>query len=82
MHVCTPLPEHWVDPGTQTPEQAPLTHADETHAVAEPHWPFALHVCTPLFEQRFAPALVDRAHPAEVPGEVPLVEKLRQRELI
>jgi hypothetical protein len=28
LHVCTPLPAHWVAPGVQMPWQAPLTHAD------------------------------------------------------
>jgi hypothetical protein len=27
LHVCTPLPEHWVEPGEQAPAHAPETHA-------------------------------------------------------
>src|SRR5689334_115586 len=45
-HVCTPLPEHWCVPGTHTPVHAPLTHADDTHAVLLPHAPLDEHVST------------------------------------
>ena len=31
VHACTPLLEHCVDPGEQTPVQTPLTHAWFTH---------------------------------------------------
>jgi hypothetical protein len=27
LQVCTALPEHWLEPGVQTPTHAPLTHA-------------------------------------------------------
>jgi hypothetical protein len=42
--VCTPLAEHCNAPGSQTPVQAPVTHAEPTHAVATPHRPVASHV--------------------------------------
>jgi hypothetical protein len=38
-HVWTPLPEHWVAPGVQTPAQAPFTHAWFVHVTGELHWP-------------------------------------------
>jgi len=37
LHVCTPLPEHCVDPGTQTPVHAPPTQAEATQPTAVPH---------------------------------------------
>jgi hypothetical protein len=36
LHVSTPLPEHVVWLGAQTPAQAPETHVWFTHATAEP----------------------------------------------
>lgn len=49
-HVWTPFPEHCFVPGTQTPVQAPPTHADDTHCVGAPHWPLASQVMIPLVE--------------------------------
>jgi hypothetical protein len=43
-HVCTPVPAHWVAPGSHTPVQAPDTHAWPVHELALPHAPLALHV--------------------------------------
>jgi hypothetical protein len=40
-HVSTPLPEHVVALGAQTPWQAPLTHAWLVHAAGLLHWPLA-----------------------------------------
>ena len=59
--VCTPLLEHCVDPGTQTPVQLPLAHAN-VHAEALPHCPVALHVCTPLPEHCTAPGVHTPVH--------------------
>jgi hypothetical protein len=53
-HVCTALPEHWVEPGTQTPVQAPFTQADDTHAVLLPQAPLDEHVSTLFPLQRVA----------------------------
>ena len=47
MQGWTPLPEQIVIPGTHTPPHAPLVHA-YGHALAGPHVPEAVHVCTPL----------------------------------
>jgi hypothetical protein len=44
LHVSTPLPEHRVAPGVQTPVQALPTQAWPEQGVAAPHWPVALHV--------------------------------------
>ena len=41
---------------------APLTQAEFTHAVAPPHCPLTLQVCTPLFEHCVAPGEQTPAH--------------------
>jgi hypothetical protein len=56
------LPEHCVDPGAQTPVQAPITQADRVHAAAVPHIPVGLHVCTPLPEHCVVPGVHDPEH--------------------
>jgi hypothetical protein len=48
-HVATPLPEHWVAPGTQTPPHAPLAHA-KGQALGALHVPLEVHVSSPLPE--------------------------------
>jgi hypothetical protein len=48
VHVCTPVPEHCVEPGTHDPVQAPPTHAEAVHATPVPHAPLWLHVWTLL----------------------------------
>jgi hypothetical protein len=42
--VWTPLPEHFVSPGLQTPTHAPWTHAWAVQAFAAPHVPFVSQV--------------------------------------
>jgi hypothetical protein len=37
LQVCTPLPEHCVLPGAQTPLQPPDTHAWLPQSIAAPH---------------------------------------------
>ena len=37
LQVCTPFPEHWVDPGVQTPVHAPMTHAEAVHVAPASH---------------------------------------------
>jgi hypothetical protein len=55
--VRTPLPEHWVVPGVQTPVQAPAEHAAFVQGCAIPHVPVTSHVCTASPEQRVAPGV-------------------------
>jgi hypothetical protein len=55
LHVSTPLPEHRVALGTQTPVHAPLTQAELVQAEAVPHVPLDVQVCTPLPEHWTAP---------------------------
>jgi hypothetical protein len=50
LHVWTPLPEHWVDPGEHTPVQVPATHAEFAHATGLPQVPVEEQVCVPLPE--------------------------------
>ncbi len=61
-HVCTPLPEHWVAAGTQTPVHLPLTHAELLQATAVPQVPLELQVCTPLPEHRVVPGVHEPVH--------------------
>jgi hypothetical protein len=65
--VRTPLPEHCVVPGVQTPVQAPATHAAFEHGIALLHVPVRSQVCTPLPEHRVAPGL-------HTPVQVPLTQ--------
>src|SRR5258708_28095474 len=45
LQVCTPLPEHCVEPGVQPPTQDPPRHdCWQPHAVV--HWPLALQIWT------------------------------------
>jgi hypothetical protein len=53
-HVLTPLPEHCVLPGVQTPVHAPDTHAWFVQDAALTHVPAELHVCSPPPEHREA----------------------------
>jgi hypothetical protein len=46
LHVCTALPEHCVEVGTQTPVHAPFTQAEETHGVLLPQAPLDEQVST------------------------------------
>ena len=57
--VCTPLPEHCVAPGAQTPVHAPLTQAWLVQATAGPRCRSASQVCTPLPEHCVAPGVHD-----------------------
>jgi hypothetical protein len=50
--------------GVQTPVQAPLTHAEDTHVVVVPHCPLAEQISIPLFEHCVAPG-------AHVPVQTP-----------
>src|SRR5271167_1470262 len=61
-HVCTPLPEHCVEPGTHTPVQAPVAHANE-HGEGVPNCPLALQVSTPLPEHVVDPGAHTPLHP-------------------
>jgi hypothetical protein len=63
-HVCTPLPEHCVEPGTQTPTQAFVTHADDTHGVLLPQVPLVEHVSRLFSTHRF---VVGVHTPVQVP---------------
>jgi hypothetical protein len=56
------LPEHCVDPGTHTPVHEPLTHADATHAVVEPHWPLELQTWVLFPWHRLAPGVQTPVH--------------------
>ena len=49
--VCTPWPEHWVEPGTHCPTQAPPTHAEFAQGAGAPNVPLLSQVSMPLFEQ-------------------------------
>lgn len=51
------VPEQFVEPGEQTPLQAPLMHAFAEHALAAAQVPFASQVCTPFPEHWVAPGL-------------------------
>ena len=62
LQVWTPLPEHCFAPGTHTPVQAPLTHAEATHVVAVPQAPLFEQVCTPLLEHEVAPGAHTPVH--------------------
>jgi hypothetical protein len=42
--VSTPLLEHWVAPGEQTPEHAPLAHTDDVHVAPSTQLPFESQV--------------------------------------
>jgi len=60
--VCTPLPEHRVDPGAQAPAQAPETHACSAQAATGPQLADRSHVCTPLPEHCVAPGVQGPVH--------------------
>ena len=62
VHVSTPLPEHCVDPGAQTPVHTPATHDWLTHATGALHVPFDPHVSTPLPEHWVAPGAQTPVH--------------------
>jgi hypothetical protein len=67
LHVCGVVPEHWVAPGVQVPEQAPFTHAWFVHGRAVPQAPLASQFCTAL------PAEAHFVAPgAHVPEHTPL----------
>ena len=53
----TPLPEHCVVPGTQTPVHAPATQAAFEQGWAVLHVPVRSQVCTASPEQRVAPGV-------------------------
>jgi hypothetical protein len=46
----------------QTPLHVPVTQAELTQAVAEPHWPFEPQICTPLPEHCVAPGVHTPVH--------------------
>jgi hypothetical protein len=46
-HVCTPVPEHSVEPGVHEPMQAPALHDCELQGEGAAHVPSAPHICTP-----------------------------------
>jgi hypothetical protein len=54
VQASTPLPEHRVEPGVQTPVHAPLEHAEETQGVGFTHAPLVEHVSTLFPEHRIA----------------------------
>ena len=54
LHVCTPLPEHCVEFGAQTPLQPPLTQASLPQSIGAPHCPFAPQMRTALPTQSVA----------------------------
>ncbi len=54
-HVSTPLPEHWIAPGTQVPLHAPLVQMP-MHGEGVPQVPVGEHVCTPSPRHCVAPA--------------------------
>jgi hypothetical protein len=69
-HVCTPLLEHWVAPGAQTPPHALPVHT-KGHATGLPHVPPA-HVSRPLPEHWKVPFAHETAHaPAVQTGMAP-----------
>jgi hypothetical protein len=45
LHVWTPLPEHWWEPGAQTPVHVPVTHAWFEHVVPFCQVPVESQVC-------------------------------------
>jgi hypothetical protein len=55
LHVCTPLPEHRVVLGAQTPLQPPATQAWLPQSSGAPHWPVVPHISTALPAHRVAP---------------------------
>jgi hypothetical protein len=57
LHVCTPLPEHCVNPCGHTPVHPPATHVWLPQAIAAPHWPDVPHICTPLPEHCVVPGV-------------------------
>ena len=57
LHVCGVVPEQFMEPGAQTPLQAPLRHACPVQAAAAPQVPFVSQVCTPFPEHWVAPGL-------------------------
>jgi hypothetical protein len=65
LQVSTSLPEQRVVPGSQTPTQAPSTHAWIAHETGADHCPPSPHVWTPLFEHCFVPG-------AQTPAQAPL----------
>ncbi len=61
-HVSTPLPEHLVVVGAQTPVQAPEMHAWLVQTAGVAHVPLESQVCTALPEHCTAPGLHDPEH--------------------
>jgi hypothetical protein len=61
-HVCTPLPEHWRDPGEHVPVHVPEVQL-WLHMMAVPQLPPAEQVSTPLPEQAVAPGAHTPVHP-------------------
>ena len=58
--------------GVHTPVHALETHAEDTHVTSAPHVPFAVQVCTPLFEHCLSPG----AHtPVQTPDTHALFEQ-------
>jgi hypothetical protein len=55
LQVCTPLPEHCVLLGAQTPLHPPDTHAWLPQSIGAPHCPVALHARTALPAHSVAP---------------------------
>jgi hypothetical protein len=66
MQLWTPLPEHSVVLGMQTPEHWPLMQVPVAHGIAMLHWPAPSHVCTPLFMHCVCPIVQTPAHPVLV----------------
>ncbi len=60
--VCTPWPEHWVEPGTHCPTQAPPTHAEFAQGAGAPNVPVLSQVSMPLFEQVVAVGVHEPVH--------------------
>jgi hypothetical protein len=56
-HVCTPFPEHCVDPGLQAPQMP-----EQPQPKAVPHCPVAPQVCTPLPEHFVEPGVQTPMH--------------------
>jgi hypothetical protein len=77
--VSTPLPTHWVAPGTHA-AQPPLRQigVEDEQVTGVPHWPLASHVSTspeppsiPLAEHRVCPGL-------HVPAQAPATHTYEQ----
>ena len=61
-HVSTAFPEHFEDPGVQTPAQAPDTHAWLLHGIPGLHDPVTSQVCTASPEHCTAPGVHTPVH--------------------